>query len=128
MDLGVNSRRVWIAVSQMVTHFFEGQPCVDQMPGARMAQAVGTAALLWSVCDRPARGHDAIEGTSRERPKRRAPGQEQRAVIAVRPCVADIPAEGVFDSGFERQDLSMPAFGANDMDTVKGPIDILHLK
>jgi hypothetical protein len=42
MDLGVDSRRVWIAMSQMVTHFFEGQPRVDQMPGARMAQAVGT--------------------------------------------------------------------------------------
>src|SRR5712691_9240872 len=99
MDLGVDSRRVWIAMSQMVTHFFEGQPRVDQMPGARMAQAVGTATLLWPVGDRPARGHDAIEGTSRERPKRRAPGQKQRTMIAVRPGVADIPTEGVLDRG-----------------------------
>ena len=115
-------------MAQMVTHGLEGQSRLDQMPGARMAQAVGTAALLWSVCDRPARGHDAIEGTSRERPKRRAPGRKQRTVIAVRPGVANIPTEGVLDRGFERQDLSMPALGTDDLDPVRGPIDILHVQ
>ena len=91
---------------QMVTRFLKGQPRLDQVPRARMAQAVRPAALLWLVSDRPARRHDAIQGTSRERAERRAHGQEQRGVIAVRPRIADIATEGVADTGFERQDFS----------------------
>ena len=70
---------------QMVAHFLEGQPRLNQMASARVAQAVRTAAFPWPVCGREARGHDVIEGPWGERPEGRAHGQEERRVITPRP-------------------------------------------
>src|SRR5262249_14833128 len=61
-------------------------------------------------------------------PEGRAYGQEQSGVIARRPCLADIAAERVFDTGFERQDVSLPAFGTEDLDAVRGPINLVHVQ
>ena len=113
---------------QMVADFLEGQPRLDQMPGAGVPQAVGTAAGPWSVCLRQMRGHDVIERTGGERPERRPHSQEERRLIALRPRVTDIAADGVLDAGFEREDVSMPALGTDDADAVGDPVDILHLQ
>ena len=104
---------------QMVTHFLEGQPRLDQMPGARMAQAVGTAAFTWPVCGRHMRGHDFIERTGGERTEGCPHRQEEHRMSALRPRVTDIAADGVLDAGFEREDLSMPALGTDDMDAAQ---------
>ena len=112
---------------QMVAHFFEGQPRLDQMPGARVPQAVGTAAFPWPVGSWHMRGDDVIERTGGKRPERCPHGQEECRMIALRPRVTDIAADGMLDAGFEWEDFSMPALGPGDMDTVRGPINILHL-
>ena len=113
---------------QMVAHFLEGQPRLDQMPGAGVPQAVGTAACPWSVCGRHVRGHHVIEPTGGKRPEGRPHGQEERRLIARRPRVTDIAADGVLHAGFEREDLSMPTLGTDDADAVGGRVDILHPK
>ena len=56
------------------------------------------------------------------------PVRKQRRVIVVWPGGDDIPADGVLDTGFERQDLSTAALGTDDMDAVTGAVDILHPK
>src|SRR5216684_3477435 len=105
----------------MVTHFFEGQPRLDQMPSTCVTQTVRTAAFPCpvSICCRQTRGHDVREAAGGERPEGRAHRQEQCRVIALRPRVADIAAEGMLDTGFERKNLSLPALGTGDLDAVQ---------
>ena len=69
-----------------------------------------------------------IQGTGGDWPEGRTCGQEQCGVIALRPRFAEIAAERAFDTGFEREDLALPAFGTDDLDAVRDPINILHVQ
>ena len=113
---------------QMVAHFLERQPRLDQMPGTGVPQTVGTAAFPWPVCGRQMRSHDVIERAGGERPEGCPHGQEERRLIALWPGVAKIAADGTLDAGFEREKLSMPTFGTDDADAVGRRVDIPDLK
>src|ERR671919_1260904 len=128
IDLGVDLRGVWTAMTEMVPDFLEGHPRLDQMPGARVPQPMGTATFPWRVRGGEARGHNVIERPGRERPNRRAHGQEEGSVPARWPRSVDIAAEGVLDAGFERQDLSRPTLRTSDANAVRSPINIPHLE
>lgn len=106
----------------------QGQPRLDEMPGARVSQTAGTPTFPWLVRWGDARGHDVIECSGGKWPEGCPHGQEERRLIALRPCVTHIAADGLLDAGFEWEDVSMPALGPDDLDAVRDPINILHLK